>query len=70
MLKAGNLASREDHRVRGVKSGRTRSDRGISHVCVCLKGALYEGCQKSLWTPYLQLNRNNDKLYHVYNRFQ
>ena len=33
MLKAGNLASQEDHRVRGVKSGRTRADRGISHVC-------------------------------------
>ena len=36
MLKAGNLASREDHRVRGVKSGRTRSDGGISHVRACL----------------------------------
>ena len=28
MLKAGDLA----HRVRGVKRGRTRRDRGISHV--------------------------------------
>ena len=33
MLKAGDLARREDHRVRVVKSGRTRADRGISHVC-------------------------------------
>ena len=32
MLKAGDFARREDHRVRGVKSGRTRRDRGISHV--------------------------------------
>ena len=31
MLKAGDLARREDHRVRGVKSGRTQADRGISH---------------------------------------
>ena len=35
MLKAGDLARREDHWVRGVKSGRTRADRGISHVCLC-----------------------------------
>ena len=32
MLKAGDLARREDHRVRGVKSGRIRRDCGISHV--------------------------------------
>ena len=41
MLKAGDLARREDHRVRGVKSGRTRQDRGISHVCasvICIHG--------------------------------
>ena len=44
MLKAGNLASREDHRVRGVKSGRTRPDRGISHVC---------RSEKHNWTPVL-----------------
>ena len=34
MLKAGDLARREDHRVRGVKIGKSRRDRGISHVCV------------------------------------
>ena len=33
MLKAEDLARLEDHRVRDVKSGRTRPDRGISHVC-------------------------------------
>ena len=33
MLKAGDLTRREDHQVRGVKSGRTRQDWGISHVC-------------------------------------
>ena len=32
MLKAGDLACREDHRVRGVKIGKTRRDQGISHV--------------------------------------
>ena len=31
MLKAGDLACREDSRVRGIKSGKTRRDRGISH---------------------------------------
>ena len=34
MLKAGDLARREDRRVKGVKIGKTRRDRGISHVCV------------------------------------
>ena len=34
MLKAGDLARREDHRVKGVKIGKTRRDRGISHVCI------------------------------------
>ena len=34
MLKAGDLARREDRRVRGVKIGKTRRDRGISHVCL------------------------------------
>ena len=34
MLKAGDLACREDRRVRGVKIGKTRRDRGISHVCI------------------------------------
>ena len=33
MLKAGDLARQEDRRVRGVKIGKTRRDRGISHVC-------------------------------------
>ena len=33
MLKAGDLASQEDRRVKGVKIGKTRRDRGISHVC-------------------------------------
>ena len=33
MLKAGDLARWEDHRVKGVKIGKTRRDRGISHVC-------------------------------------
>ena len=33
MLKAGDLARREDRRVKGVKIGKTRRDRGISHVC-------------------------------------
>ena len=33
MLKAGDLARREDCRVKGVKIGKTRRDRGISHVC-------------------------------------
>ena len=32
MLKAGDLARQEDHQVKGVKSGRTPGDRGISHV--------------------------------------
>ena len=32
MLKAEDLARREDRRVRGVKIGKTRQDRGISHV--------------------------------------
>ena len=32
MLKAGDSARREDHRVKGVKIGKTRQDRGISHV--------------------------------------
>ena len=32
MLKAGDLGRREDHRVSGVKIGKTRRDRGISHV--------------------------------------
>ena len=34
MLKAEDLARREDRHVRGVKSGRKRRDRGISHVCL------------------------------------
>ena len=34
MLKAGDLARREDRRVKGVKIGKTRRDRGISHVWV------------------------------------
>ena len=33
MLKVGDLARREDRRVKGVKIGKTRRDRGISHVC-------------------------------------
>ena len=33
MLKAGDFARSEDRRVRGVKIGKTRRDRGISHVC-------------------------------------
>ena len=33
MLKAGDLARREDRRVKGVKIGRSRRNRGISHVC-------------------------------------
>ena len=36
MLKAGNLARREDRRVRGVKIGKSRLNRGISHVCLIL----------------------------------
>ena len=32
MLKAEDLARREDRRVKGVKIGKTRRDRGISHV--------------------------------------
>ena len=32
MLKAGDLARREDRPVRGVKVGKTGPDRGISHV--------------------------------------
>ena len=35
MLKVGDLARREVHRVNGVKIGKTRQDRGISHVCMC-----------------------------------
>ena len=34
MLKAGDLARREDRRVKGFKIGKTRRDRGISHVCL------------------------------------
>ena len=34
MLKAGDLARREDRRVNGVKIGKTRRDRGISYVCL------------------------------------
>ena len=32
MLKAGDLARREVHRVKGVKIRKTRRDLGISHV--------------------------------------
>ena len=32
MLKAGDLARREDRQVKGVRIGKTRRDRGISHV--------------------------------------
>ena len=42
MLKAGDLARREDHRVRGSKPGRSRRDRGISHVCRLLLHILVE----------------------------
>ena len=34
MLKAGDLARREDRRVKGVKIGKTLRDRGISHACL------------------------------------
>ena len=40
MLKAGDLARREDRRVRGVKIGKTRRDRGISHVCQYIMSSL------------------------------
>ena len=33
MLKAGDLARREDRPVKGVKIGKIQRDRGISHVC-------------------------------------
>ena len=33
MLKAGDLARREDRQVKGVKIGKTRREQGISHVC-------------------------------------
>ena len=33
MLKAGDLARREDLQVKGVKIGKTQRDREISHVC-------------------------------------
>ena len=36
MLKAGDLARREDLRVKGVKIGKSLRDRGISHVCIYL----------------------------------
>ena len=32
MLKVGNLARREDRRVKGLKIGKTRRDRVISHL--------------------------------------
>ena len=38
MLKAADLARREDRRVKGVKIGKTRRDWGISHVCLILAG--------------------------------
>ena len=34
MLKEGDLARLEDRRVKGVKIGKTRRDREISHVCL------------------------------------
>ena len=40
MLKAGDLAGREDPRVKGVKIGKTRRDWGISHVWLCRIAAL------------------------------
>ena len=43
MLKAGDIARREDHRVRGVKSGRTRADRGISHANMVMTGVARRG---------------------------
>ena len=36
MLKAEDLARREDRRVKGVKIEKTRRDRGISRVCTNL----------------------------------
>ena len=36
MLKAGDLARREDRRVKGVKIRKTQRDRGISHVWIDL----------------------------------
>ena len=54
MLKAEDLARREDHRVRGVKSGRTRPDRGISHVCIKLLYANIQ-CVYIVYTKYQML---------------
>ena len=53
MLKAGDLARREDRRVKGVKIGKTRRDRGISHVCPIfmlkiLKLSIYYGMYGTL----------------------
>ena len=44
MLKVGDLARREDRRVRGVKSGKTLRDREISHVCLSLVLCQHELC--------------------------
>ena len=44
MLKAGNLARREDHRVRGVKSGRTQADWGISHIWIYGSTLFVQSC--------------------------
>ena len=41
MLKAGDLARREDNRVKGVKIGKTRQDRGISHVYLILQSLYF-----------------------------
>ena len=55
MLKAGNLASWEDHRVRGVKSGRIRADRGISHVCVDNTILFLQKCLLNSCTHFIRL---------------
>ena len=53
MLKVGDLARREDHRVRGVKIGKTGRDRGISHVCLSQNNRLVKKVMLFLYYMYI-----------------
>ena len=40
--------------------GLTQTDLDLSKLTIYFVEKKYEGCQKSSWTPSLQLNRKND----------
>ena len=69
MLKAEDLARREDRRVRGVKIGKTRRDRGISHVWQLICTFVFT-LAKSMFshdTVPLELGYEHLHLQHLYN---